>query len=229
MESELKLCKKCGKPRTIFRKCKTKNGKEYIRSECRDCRNEYKRENFKKNYQDPEKRKKHLEKSKLNEAKDKNKQRRRQKRLENKEIINARLRGWKKNKRQTDITFYLRNLMSHHVANGLRRNNSSKNGVSSFKHLEYTVGELKQHLESLFEPWMNWNNHGHYKADEWDDNDPTTWKWQIDHIIPHSTFPYTSMEDENFKKCWSLENLRPLSAKQNQSDGASKIRHKINT
>jgi len=27
------------------------------------------------------------------------------------------------------------------------------------------------------------------------------------------------MEDENFKKCWSLDNLRPLSAKINILDG----------
>jgi len=27
------------------------------------------------------------------------------------------------------------------------------------------------------------------------------------------------MEDENFKKCWALENLRPLSAKQNIIEG----------
>ena len=34
------------------------------------------------------------------------------------------------------------------------------------------------------------------------------------------------MEDEEFKECWALSNLQPLSAKQNQSDGATKIRHK---
>jgi hypothetical protein len=47
-----------------------------------------------------------------------------------------------------------------------------------------------------------------------------------DHIIPQSKLQYTSMKDENFKKCWSLENLRPLSAKQNVIDGATRIRHK---
>jgi len=30
------------------------------------------------------------------------------------------------------------------------------------------------------------------------------------------------MEDENFKKCWALENLCPLSAKQNLLDGQKK-------
>lgn len=41
-----------------------------------------------------------------------------------------------------------------------------------------------------------------------------------------NSLPYTSMEDENFQKCWALSNLRPLSAKQNNSDGVRRIRHK---
>ena len=73
---------------------------------------------------------------------------------------------------------------------------------------------------------MNWNNHGTYNPKTWDDNDQSTWKWQLDHIIPHSTFKYTSFNDSEFKKCWALENLRPYSAKQNIIDGATRIRHK---
>jgi len=34
-----------------------------------------------------------------------------------------------------------------------------------------------------------------------------------------------SMEDENFKKCWSLDNLRPLNSKQNILDGSNRIRY----
>jgi hypothetical protein len=33
------------------------------------------------------------------------------------------------------------------------------------------------------------------------------------------------MEDDNFKKCWALSNLRPLDAKQNLMDGVNRIRH----
>jgi len=73
---------------------------------------------------------------------------------------------------------------------------------------------------------MNWNNWGVYKSKNWNDNDSSTWTWQIDHIIPQSNLPYTSMEDENFKKSWDLNNLRPYSAKQNILDGISRVRHK---
>lgn len=74
---------------------------------------------------------------------------------------------------------------------------------------------------------MNWNNHGQYRAEEWDDNDPSTWVWQIDHIIPQSDLPYDSMEHPNFKKCWSLDNLRPYSAKKNVIEGTRRVRHEV--
>lgn len=91
--------------------------------------------------------------------------------------------------------------------------------------MEYTLQDLKSHIEKQFEPWMNWNNQGKYDAKTWDDNDQSTWAWQLDHIIPNATFTYSSTNDESFKKCWSLDNLRPLSAKQNWLDGVSRKRH----
>ena len=87
------------------------------------------------------------------------------------------------------------------------------------------MDELKSHLEQQFESWMNWKNYGKYNKNTWNDNDQLTWTWQIDHIIPHSTFNYESMEDEEFKKCWSLDNLRPYSSKQNFLDGVMRVRH----
>ena len=66
---------------------------------------------------------------------------------------------------------------------------------------------------------MNWENHGIYDSETWDDNDQSTWTWQIDHIIPHSKFNYHSMKDKEFLECWDLKNLRPLSSKQNIIDG----------
>lgn len=73
-------------------------------------------------------------------------------------------------------------------------------GIKNNKHWEdlvgYTLEQLKQHLESLFEPGMSWKNHG-----------PKG--WHIDHIIPVSSFSFKSVEDEEFKRCWSLENTSP--------------------
>lgn len=70
---------------------------------------------------------------------------------------------------------------------------------------------------------MNWNNYGVYKYTTWNDNDPTTWVWQIDHIMPINSFSYTTMKCQEFQNCWSLSNLRPLSAKENVKKGTKHL------
>jgi superfamily II DNA/RNA helicase len=128
-------------------------------------------------------------------------------------------------KRQNDPNFKLRDIISNAINQALKKNNSSKNGNSCLAYLPYTIEELRAYLEGQFEPWMSWKNHGKYDPKSWKDNDLMTWVWNIDHIIPHSTFNYTSMEDQAFKDCWALSNLRPLSAKQNILDGVNRTRH----
>ena len=113
----------------------------------------------------------------------------------------------------------MKRLISKNINKCLKNNNSSKNGESCLKYLPFTIDQLKEYLEKQFEPWMTWENHGKYTREAWNDDDPSTWVWNIDHIIPQDALPYTSMTDENFKKCWALENLRPLSAKENVIKG----------
>lgn len=128
-------------------------------------------------------------------------------------------------KYKNDPCFRVKKTVSKAISRHLKLNFSSKNKQSCLNYLQYSIEELKKHLENQFEPWMNWNNYGIYRADKWNDNDQDTWTWQIDHIIPHSTFKYTSMKDEEFKKCWSLSNLRPLSSKINILEGVQRTRH----
>ena len=111
------------------------------------------------------------------------------------------------------------------VSSNIRSYIFSPKTSSSLSFLPYTIDELKKYLESQFEPWMTWENHGVYDVNIWDDNDKSTWTWQIDHIIQQSDLPYVSMNDENFQKCWVFSNLRPLSAKQNYLDGMTRTRH----
>ena len=136
----------------------------------------------------------------------------------NKEAINER----EKQRKITDPSYKLRRSISSQISNALRRVGSSKNGISCLARL-YPISELRRHLENQFEPWMTWGNWGEYDPKIWDDNDPTTWTWQIDHIIPQSKLLYFSMEDQAFRDCWALSNLRPYSAKQNIIDGASRM------
>lgn len=119
----------------------------------------------------------------------------------------------------------LRRAVSGAIHAYLKTNGNSIYNLSAMEHLPYTIRDLKIYLESLFEPWMTWENYGAYDKEVWNDNDVSTHKWNIDHIIPHSTFKYTNMECQEFLDCWALSNLRPYSAKLNQWDGATKIRH----
>jgi hypothetical protein len=67
------------------------------------------------------------------------------------------------------------------------------------------------HLESKFESWMSWDNYGAWEKDKQ--------KWHLDHIKPQSLFEIKAADDEEFKKCWALDNLQPLEASQNMSKG----------
>jgi hypothetical protein len=143
--------------------------------------------------------------------------------------INDQKRMYQNNKRQQDFGFRLQHSMSQAARSMMKSNGGNKAGKSFFTSVGYTKKEMQSNIESKFEYWMNWDNYGKYNPKTWDDNDSSTWKWNIDHIIPQAKLPYTSEKDVNFKKCWSLNNLRPYSAKQNLLDGATKIRHKRGT
>ena len=136
---------------------------------------------------------------------------------------------------KNDVAFRLRRLISLYINHCLKKSGNKKDNSIS-KYLPYTIEQLIIHLESLFaapenltsdgKVWMTWKNQGSYKVNEWRDDDISTWRWNIDHIIPQSDTPYTSMSEDNFKKSTSLSNLRPYSAKQNNIDGSQRLRHK---
>ena len=80
----------------------------------------------------------------------------------------------------------------------------SLNGIKESKSWEslvnYSLEELKCHLENQFSEGMSWENYG---------------KWHIDHILPVSSFNIQDLNDDNFRKCWSLDNLQPMWAEEN--------------
>lgn len=140
-------------------------------------------------------------------------------RIDNRDKALAYVSAYQKDRTKNDPNYRLRQSVSSSIYYYLKSRDFSKDGKSCMDFLDYSIDELRLHIEKQFEPWMTWDNQGKYNTDTWDDNDPTTWTWQIDHIIPASKFNYTSMNDQGFRDCWSLSNLRPYSAKQNVLDG----------
>lgn len=68
-----------------------------------------------------------------------------------------------------------------------------------------SIEEFKSHIESKFEPWMNWNNWGKY-------NGELNYGWDIDHIVPLSGA--TSEDDVYILNHYT--NLQPLCSKVNR-------------
>lgn len=196
---ECKVCNKCQENLNLtkFRQCKYSNGKIYYHSICKKCVSRNNVERVKKNG------KKMTSEQIIHFAK--------YKKVWialNREKINQQYR----NKCANDVSFRLRKNISRAINHALTRMLSNKKS-SIMNYLPYNIEDLKSHLEKQFNDNMSWQNYGIY--------------WHIDHIIPQSCLPYMSMEEENFKKCWSLENLRPLEAKLNMLDGSTRIRHKM--
>lgn len=123
----------------------------------------------------------------------------------------ARLREEWNERYRTDPEFRLRNNLRHAIWEALRSGGGSKGGRSILAHLPYSMADLRAHLESLWEPWMTWENYGCLEADRR--------TWQIDHVVPQAKLPFKDFSDPNFLACWALSNLRPLESCLNLEKG----------
>lgn len=107
-------------------------------------------------------------------------------------------RAAKVRKRRADNPMLRLNMrMSNGIGQAIRKGHRSWRTM-----VDYTCAELMDHLERQFLPGMSWDNFG---------------DWHIDHIIPIASFNFASPDDEEFKVCWALSNLRPLWKKENLS------------
>lgn len=104
-------------------------------------------------------------------------------------------------KRKNENVFYkLNSNFSSLLARTLKKYTNGK-VIKGFHHWEslvgYSINDLVSHLESQFykDPRISWNNYG---------------EWHVDHIIPRSVFKINELGDDEFRKCWSLDNLQPL-------------------
>jgi hypothetical protein len=224
----MKKCSRCGefKPLTEFNKrCLSKDG---LTSSCREClyienakyrtlhredanlrsklwreqnpekrkimlHNNYIKNQEKRKSQSRQWRKDHSEQHKLNVTKWRAAHPEETKKYS--KIAGARLRSTPKGKLKGSITASI----SHSLI-------EKKRGRHWEDLVGYTYEQLKIHLEKQFTPEMTWENYGTY--------------WHIDHKVPLAVHNYEKASDIDFKRAWSLKNLRPLRAFDNLSKGA---------
>lgn len=89
--------------------------------------------------------------------------------------------------------------LSSNVSRAIRASIKDKGRRSWEEIVGYTLADLTTHIERQFVKGMSWDNHGKGKG-----------RWHIDHIIPKAFFSFQSSDDDDFKSCWALTNLRPL-------------------
>lgn len=200
---ESKICLKCNESKelTLFPKDKTKNDgvNAYCKSCCKIKRNPEYHKNYNKSYDSnyylkTKDKKKEYQKSyylaNSNQLKFYNKVYRSI--PENKEKIrisdNKRYKNNINNKLGKLFRLYIRRVL--------------KGEKWCLQYLGYSMDELKIHIESLWEPWMGWNNYG---------------EWEIDHIIPIDYYIKQGINDPKFIN--RLDNLRPLLKSHNRSKG----------
>ena len=129
-------------------------------------------------------------------------------RLKNKERIKEwflknkqHTRDYERNKYKTDINYKLRMLCRSRILAALKGNSKS---ASTMELIGCTIDELRSHLESLFEPWMTWENHG-------------VGGWDIDHIKACTKFDLTCPLQQ--RECCHWSNLQPMEHIANMKKG----------
>lgn len=192
IEQNIKYCTHCEQlhPRDEFHKKNTTDG---LSARCYRAIHEYRKEYYQNNKVEG------LQKSNKwrNDNRDHVNELRniRNKLLENKKK-NA---IYVQNKRKNDPIFNLRGNFSTLISYHLKTHTQgvSKSRVHWEDLVGYTLQDLVEHFESQFykDPRISWNNYG---------------QWHIDHIKPASSFNIKELGDDEFLKCWSLENLQPL-------------------
>jgi len=127
------------------------------------------------------------------------KQRKRKYNQEHKEQQNENAR----NRRHNNPSIKINDSIRKGIWKSLKGN---KNGLHWELIVGYTLKDLIKHLEKQFVRGMSFDNYG---------------KWHIDHKIPISAFNFNSINDIDFKRCWSLSNLQPLWANDNMKKNDS--------
>lgn len=230
-----KICSKCKKEKSIndFNNRKNSSGKIIKNSVCRECLKikaqkyreknkekllEYDKKRYSDNKEERNKKTRDWYKNnkdivkKWNEKNEKKlKAYRKQYYINNREKILKQNRKNSDKRKLIDPLYKLKYNIRIIIGKAIRKRGYTKRSQTQ-NILGCTFEEFKIYLESKFEPWMNWNNHGKY-------NGKFNYGWDIDHIIPLSS---AKTEDE-LLKLNHYTNIQPLCSKINRDVKREKV------
>lgn len=115
-------------------------------------------------------------------------------RKENKEKVNTYQSKWASDKRKTDLSYKMMELLRKRVLGVLKETGFYKE-ETTLELIGADVEFIQEYLESQFEEGMSWDN--------W-----TPKGWHLDHIRPCSTFDLSDINQQRI--CFNWRNLQPL-------------------
>jgi len=112
--------------------------------------------------------------------------------------------SYRKNRYKIDLKFNLNSRISIIIWDSLKGNKAGRHWESL---VGYTLSDLIRRLDKTMPVGYTWQDY-------------LQGKLHIDYIIPISAFNFTRPEHIDFKRCWALNNLRLLPARENIKKGA---------
>jgi len=223
----IKICKKCNTEKEFNEFHKSNAIKDGFKNECKICIKLYRENNIEKykkmekEYRDNNKEKRNKNNKLYREIEENKKRKQEQdreryiknpdkyKELNRKYYYNnidrfrKNHRNYLKYRKKIDPLFKLKCVIRTLVSNSIRKGGFNKKSKTE-EVLGCSFDYFKNYLESKFENWMDWKNHGLYNG-EYEKT------WQIDHIIPLSS----AETEEDIIRLNHYTNLQPLCSKVN--------------
>ena len=128
-------------------------------------------------------------------------------RVKNHETISEYQYNYRKNRLEVDPVFKLKHNISSLIRQSIKRRGHKKLTKTEII-LGCTFDEFKQHIESLWESWMNWDNYGNPKDGIYEPNKT----WDYDHITPMKE----SMTEMGVIKLNHYTNIQPMCSYHNR-------------
>ena len=118
---------------------------------------------------------------------------------------------YRKEKYKNDVLHRLKMIIKSIIKSSIKKNGYTKKS-RTYDILGCSYEEFRIYIESKFETWMTWENHGLY-------NGELSYGWDIDHRIPLSS----AKTEEELLKLFHYTNLQPLCGKINRHIKSDKM------
>ena len=215
------MCPQCKKEKDVsmfFVDNNTKSGRACWCKECKVKRNKkyYKKEYMRKY------RERHPEKKGEYYLKNRDSLLKKQSEYQqnNRKKCSEKMKAWRKNnpeklaktilKMRSSIKYRL----NERITSGIYKSLHGNKGNRKWEDLAgYTAEDLIKRLKKSLPVGYTWNDY------------VMGAKLHIDHIIPISVFNFNTPEDDDFKRCWALDNLRLLPATENLKKSKKLYKH----